>query len=433
MEINSVRLDSANATVNAVINAQTLSDKVEKIAKDAAKTMAVDGFRKGKVPVKVIKSRYGQKLNEDAKNEAVREVFSKAVEELNIAQDSIIGEPNFTKFDEKDGNIEIEIKIATRPEINIDGYKDAIPEVKTIEVSDEKVQERLEELAVARAPMQDVTEDRAVVDGDNTIIDFEGSIDGVLFEGGASTDYALKIGSGSFIPGFEDQIIGMKKDEERVVKVAFPQNYGSKDLAGKDSEFKVTLKAIQEKAKAEINDELAKQMNPNDENATVESLKEDIKTQLVNEEKMKYYNEELKEVFSKNLVEKFTLDLPENIVEQEINVKLNQQIKNMSEEELNALKDDKEKIEAMREEAKPDAQDSVKMTFLIDEIAKLEEVEVNDNELMQVIYYEALMSGQNPQEALEYYKENNILPAIKMSMIEEKLLTKLFDEKAETK
>jgi trigger factor len=105
----------------------------------------------------------------------------------------------------------------------------------------------------------------------------------------------------------------------------------------------------------------------------------------------------------------------------------------MSEGELNELKENQDKVKAMQEELRPEASDSVKMTFIIDEIAKKEEVDVSDQELMQVIYYEALMSGQNPQETMEYYKQNNILPAIKMSMIEEKLMTKLFDEKAEAK
>jgi trigger factor len=433
MEIKSVKNDSANSTVNAVIDANDLSSRIEKIAKDAAKTMSIDGFRKGKVPVKIIKSRYADKLNEDAKNEAVREVFTKAIAELNIAQDAIIGEPNFTKFEDKDGGLDIEMTIATRPEINIDGYKDAVPEVKAMEVSDEEVQKRLEEMASSQAPMVDVEEDRAVVDGDTTIMDFEGSVDGVLFEGGAATDYTLKIGSGSFIPGFEDQMIGIKKGEEKTITVTFPENYGSADLAGKEAQFKVKVNTIQEQGEAKIDDELAKKMNPNDENATVETLKEDIKSQLVNESKMKYYNEELKEVFSKNLVEKFTLDLPNNIVEQEINVKLNQKVREMSEDELNELKENQDKVKAMQEELRPEASDSVKMTFIIDEIAKKEEVDVSDQELMQVIYYEALMSGQNPQETMEYYKQNNILPAIKMSMIEEKLMTKLFDEKAEAK
>jgi trigger factor len=432
MEIKPLKNDTANATVTATITATDISDRLDKIAKDAAKTMNIDGFRKGKVPVKVIKSRFGQKLNDDAKNEAVREVFTTAIAELKIEQNNIIGEPGFAKFDEKeDGSIELEMLIATRPEINVDGYKDAIPDVKAIEIEEDAVETRLNELAQAQAPFKDVEENRAVVDGDQTVIDFEGSVDGVVFEGGTATDYSLKIGSGSFIPGFEDQVIGMKKDEEKVIKVTFPKEYGSSDLAGKDAEFKVKVKSIQEKGEVTIDDELAKKMNPNDENATLESVKEDIKQQLINEKKGTYYNQELKEVFSQNLVKKFTIDLPKNIVEQEINVKLNAKVKEMSEDELNALKEDEEKIKTMQEEVRPEAEDSVKMTFIIDEISKKESIEVSDQELMQVIYYEALMSGQNPEDTLKYYKENNVLPAIKMSMIEEKLITKLFDEKVE--
>jgi trigger factor len=433
MEIKPVKNDTANSTVTATITAEDISSRLDQIAKDAAKTMNIDGFRKGKVPVKLIKQRYGSKLNEDAKNEAIREVFTTAISQLEIAQDTIIGEPSFTKFDEKDGNIEIEMSIATRPEVNIDGYKDAIPEVKTMEVEDKDIDERLDELANAQAPLKDVEEDRAVVDGDLTVINFEGSVDGEVFEGGTAENYSLTIGSGSFIPGFEDQIIGMKKGEEKTIDVTFPEEYGNAQLAGKASQFKVKLNTIQEKEKVEITDELAKKMNPNDENATVESIKEEIKQQLINEKKGKYYNEELKSVFSENLIAKFEVDLPNNIIEQEINVKLNQKVRELSEDELNELKDNEDKVKAMQDELRPEACDSVKMTFIIDEIAKAESIDVTDQELMQVIYYEALMSGQNPEETLTYYKENNILPAIKMSMIEEKLMTKLFDEKAESK
>jgi trigger factor len=433
MEIKPVKNDTANSTVTATITAEDISSRLDQIAKDAAKTMNIDGFRKGKVPVKLIKQRYGSKLNEDAKNEAIREVFTTAISQLEIAQDTIIGEPSFTKFDEKDGNIEIEMSIATRPEVNIDGYKDAIPEVKTMEVEDKDIDERLDELANAQAPLKDVEEDRAVVDGDLTVINFEGSVDGEVFEGGTAENYSLTIGSGSFIPGFEDQIIGMKKGEEKTIDVTFPEEYGNTELAGKASQFKVKLNTIQEKEKVEITDELAKKMNPNDENATVESIKEEIKQQLINEKKGKYYNEELKSVFSENLIAKFEVDLPNNIIEQEINVKLNQKVRELSEDELNELKDNEDKVKAMQDELRPEACDSVKMTFIIDEIAKAESIDVSDQELMQVIYYEALMSGQNPEETLTYYKENNILPAIKMSMIEEKLMTKLFDEKAESK
>jgi trigger factor len=433
MEIKPVKNDTANSTVTATITAEDISSRLDQIAKDAAKTMNIDGFRKGKVPVKLIKQRYGSKLNEDAKNEAIREVFTTAISQLEIAQDTIIGEPSFTKFDEKDGNIEIEMSIATRPEVNIDGYKDAIPEVKTMEVEDKDIDERLDELANAQAPLKDVEEDRAVVDGDLTVINFEGSVDGEVFEGGTAENYSLTIGSGSFIPGFEDQIIGMKKGEEKTIDVTFPEEYGNAELAGKASQFKVKLNSIQEKEKVEITDELAKKMNPNDENATVESIKEEIKQQLINEKKGKYYNEELKSVFSENLIAKFEVDLPNNIIEQEINVKLNQKVRELSEDELNELKDNEDKVKSMQDELRPEACDSVKMTFIIDEIAKAESIDVTDQELMQVIYYEALMSGQNPEETLTYYKENNILPAIKMSMIEEKLMTKLFDEKAESK
>jgi trigger factor len=264
-----------------------------------------------------------------------------------------------------------------------------------------------------------------VRDGDMTLIDFEGFVDGVAFDGGKAEKFNLKIGSGQFIPGFEEQIIGMKYEEEKTVTVTFPAEYQSADLAGKEAEFKVTLHEIQEQVPAELNDELAKKLLQGEENATLEMLTERVKKQIESAEISKIYNEDLKPKLVEALVEKFDFALPNNIVEQEIDAKINAKAREMSEEELNSFKENPEKVEALREEVRADAVASVKATFIVDALAKKEEVTVNDQEVSQAIYYEAMMSGQDPQEVIKYYQENNLLPAVKMGMIEDKLFGKM--------
>ncbi|RXK08756.1 trigger factor, partial [Halarcobacter bivalviorum] len=155
-----------------------------------------------------------------------------------------------------------------------------------------------------------------VKDGDFAVIDFEGFVDGVAFEGGKAEKYPLQVGTGSFIPGFEDQVIGMKYEEEKDVVVTFPKEYQAKDLAGKEAVFKVKLHEIQERKAGEITDEFAKQMLPNEKDATVDTLRDRIKEQMVAGEKATYYREDLKPKFIENLVKNINFALPKTVVEQ---------------------------------------------------------------------------------------------------------------------
>ncbi|NLN13729.1 MAG: trigger factor, partial [Arcobacter skirrowii] len=169
---------------------------------------------------------------------------------------------------------------------------------------------------------------------------------------------------------------------------------------------------------------------PNVKDATVDTLRDRIKEQMVAGEKATYYREDLKPKFIENLVKNINFALPKTVVEQEINFALNNKIRSFTEEQINELKEDASKIEKIREELKEDAVNSVKATFIVDALAKAEKVEVNDQEVTQILYFEALQMGQNPQELIKQYQQAGYLPAIKMSMIEEKVLAKLFDEKA---
>ncbi|AXX95704.1 MULTISPECIES: trigger factor [Arcobacter] len=430
MEFNANRVDEANAVITATVAKEMIEANLDKVAKQASKTMNIQGFRKGKVPVAVVKQRFAEKLKEDAEADAVRKVLKDGLKLLNIKNEDLIGEPTVTKFDKKeDGSIEIELSVACKPNIDLGDYKSLIPEVKDIDVDIKEIDARLTEIASSSAPLEKIARKRAVKDGDFALIDFEGFVDGVAFEGGKAEKYPLQIGSGSFIPGFEEQIIGMKYDEQKDITVTFPESYQAKNLAGKEAVFKVTLHEIQEKVAPELNDEFAQKMLPGQENVTIDTLRDRVKEQMKAEEKSKYYREELKPAYLETLVERIEFALPNSVVDQEINFALNNKIRTMSEEEINALKEDASKVEEIRNELKQDAVNSVKATFIIDALAKAENVQVNDQEVMQVLYYEAMQMGQNPQEVVKQYQEAGYLPAIKMSMIEEKVISKLLDEK----
>ncbi len=429
MDIKVNKIDSANAEINAAITRDTINANLEKIAKELSKTANVPGFRKGKVPVSAVKKQYGERLEQDAEAEALRELLNKGLEMMEIANDALIGEPQIAKFDKTDDLIDVMVKVAMRPTIELGDYAALVDAFDKPAVSDEEVMKRIEDLAKAQAPFIDVEEDRALVDGDTAVIDFEGFIDGEAFDGGKAEDFSLRLGSGQFIPGFEDQVIGMKKGEEKTIDVTFPENYGSDKLAGKPAQFKVAVKNIQTKGDVAIDDELAKKMLPGEEEANLEMLKEKVKEQIESEELSKLYNEELKPKLLDKFVSSFNFDLPAFVVEQEMDNALNKKAREMSEDELNEIKDDADKIKELRETFREDAAASVKATFIIDALGKAESVEVPEQEVMQTIYFEAMQMGQDPAQAYEHYKNAGYLPAIQMAMVEDKILSKLLNDK----
>jgi trigger factor len=429
MEIKSNKINGANAEIEAIILMDEVKANVEKIAKQLTKTASVQGFRKGKVPVAVVKKQYGQKLVEDAEAEALRSVLSKGLNELSIANESLIGEPSITKFDKTDEKIEVTVKIAMRPQIDMGDYASMVAEFEKPVITDEAIDAKIIEIAQAQAELVDIKRNRKMKEGDTAVIDFEGFVDGVAFAGGKAENFPLLLGSGQFIPGFEDQLIGVKRDEEVTIKVTFPESYGSKDLAGKDAEFKVKVNQIKVKEDVEINEELAAKMLPGQEDQSLESLRTQVKALLENQELTKLYNETLKSELLETLVTKTSFDLPEFVVEQEIDMALNKSAASMSEDEIKELRENADKLKTLRETFREDAERSVKATFIIDTLAMAENIRVEENEVMQTIYYEAIQTGQDPQKAYEQYKNAGYLPAIQMSMVEDRVLSTILNSR----
>lgn len=429
MQITTNKIDSANAKINAAITRNTIDSNIEKIAKQLSNDVKIPGFRKGKVPVSAVKKQYGDRLVQDAEAQALRELLDEGLKAMEIAADALIGEPQISKFERNDNGIDVEVTIATRPAIELGDYVALVPDFTKPAISDEAIMQRIEELANAQAPYVNVEEDRALVSGDTALIDFEGFVDGEAFEGGKAEGFSLRLGSGQFIPGFEDQVIGMKKDEEKTIDVTFPENYGGAKLAGKPAQFKIKVQAIQMKEPVTIDDELAKKMLPGSEDATLDMLKEKVKEQLESEEMSKLYNEELKPAIMEKFVTSFTFDLPTFIVEQEIDMALNKKAREMAAEELEALRNDEAKIKELRETFREDASRAVKATFIVDALAKAENINVSEQELMQTIYFEAMQMGQDPAGVYKQYQESGYLPAIQMAMVEDRVLSKLLNDK----
>lgn len=429
MNIEAKKVNSANAIVKSMIETDVITKEENTILKSLAKDAKVDGFRKGKVPPSVLKAKYADKVRRDAEQSAISLLFTESLKELKLEQKDVIGEPQFIKFDRKDNGIEVEFKFSLRPTVNLDGYEDCIPKFSTPTVTKAEISQRLSELLKASAPLIDLEEKRAVKSGDFAIIDFEGFLNNVPFDGGKASAHTLEIGSNSFIPGFEDGIIGMKKDKEKDIIVTFPSEYGNEELSGKEVLFKVKVINIKVKdIPKEPTLEMLKGFIQNEENPTPQMLDDKIKEQIKNEKQSKLYNDDLKPKFVEDIIKKLNFDLPETVVEQEMDALFRNIFRNISDEDMETFKNDPKKVEEKRETYREEAEKSVKLTFIVDELAKINNIVVNDQEVMQMIYFEAMQYGQDPKKHLEYYKKQGVIPALKMGMIEDRLFATLFNK-----
>ncbi len=434
MDFKSTNTDEANICIDSTILKANIDKKLDNLAKMAGKTMDIQGFRKGKVPANIVKKMHGKKLEEDATNDCIRELYDTVIKEQNIDKAKLTSEPTIPKFDRQDnGDIKIQLNIHLKPTIDVGNYREYIPQINPIKVAKKDIDDRLDNLANSKATPTDIATKRAVRNGDFVLIDFEGFKEDKAFDGGKADSYSLEIGSGSFIPGFEEQVIGMVYDETKDIKVTFPAQYQAKDLAGADVVFKVKLLKIQEKKKQKLDDEFAKYILSGDAEATMAKLTDDIKEQIISENKNRYFMDEIKPKFMENLVANYSFAVPSNIVDQEINQLINKKLGAMSEEEITQLQKDEKFVEKLRDEFKQEATDSVAVTFLISEIADREKIIVTDEQVNQTIYYEAIMSGQDGKDLIKQYEKKGYMPAVKISMIEQQLFVKLFNEKLDSK
>lgn len=434
MEIKTKALDSVNTLASTTISADAIKSSVEKLAKKAAKTMKVDGFRQGHVPVAVVLKRYEKELTNDAEQDVLRDVVEETIKKAGKKNDDLIGEPIVSKFDRKDDKIDVELTVSFKPSVDVSGYESLIPEFSNPRVLKKDIDEKKTELLKMIAPLEKVDSKRGLKVGDFAKFDFEGFVDGVAFEGGKAENYVLEIGSNQFIPGFEDGMVGIKAGGEKDIEVKFPENYGAAHLAGKDAVFKVKLHEIQErKIPEKLDEEMLKTILPNEEKPTEELLEERIKEQIRQEKIYKLINEELKPKFAEAAVEKFKFDVPKNIVEQEIDMQFRNAWSSFTPDDMKKFREDKDALAKKRDEYRKDAENSVRLTFIIDELARVRGVKVSDQEVVQAIYFEAYRSGQDPKAHLEMYRNQGMLPAIKMSMIEEKLFSELFNKEKDEK
>lgn len=366
-----------------------------------------------------------ERVQQDAAGQAFKEFIDAGVKEAGINVDTLLGQPSLKRYEQKDDAIYFEVEIATSPMIDISvEYTDIIPAFTKPTAAPEAVEAKLEEFAQQQAPFISIETPRALVEGDVAVIDFKGYIDGALFEGGSAERFNLKIGSNQFIPGFEEQLVGMEYNEEREITVKFPDDYAAPDLAGKESKFEVKLHEIQEQQAETPDDAFAKKILA-DENATLENLKEKLADQITSEEVSKIYMRDLKPQIIEGLLAKFEFTLPNNIVEQEIDAKVSEKSRGFNEEQHKIYAEDKGKFMELRESVRDEARASIKKSLIVEALAKKEGVDVHMQEVHAALGYQAMMTGQDAQELVKYYEENNLMESAKLGLTEDKLFGQL--------
>lgn len=380
------------------IEAEKFEDAMKKVYAKTAKYFTIPGFRKGKAPMAIVERTYGSSIfYEDTFNELVPDIYDEAIKENKI---EAVSRPQIDISQmEKGKDLKFTAIVQIKPEVKLGKYKGI--ELKKIEytVSDKDVEHELGHMAEHNARLVTV-DDRPVEKGDITIIDFAGSINGVAFEGGTATNQELEIGSNKFIPGFEDQIIGMKVNEEKDINVTFPEDYFSKDLAGKEATFKVTLHEIKKKELPKIDDDFAKDVSEFD---TLADLKADIKSKMEkeNEERAKYESEEAAiEAVCKDV----EVDIPSGMIETEIDNMVKDIENKLSYQGLTLdqyLKLTNKTMENLRKEFDEQANKAVKSRLVLEAIIKAEDIKPDDKEVEEKVKEMAKNYGRPEDELLK--------------------------------
>ena len=404
------KTENANEVkLEITIEAAKFDEGMKKVYAENAKYITIPGFRKGKAPMNIVEKYYGKEIfYEDTFNKIVPEEYEAALKENNI---DAVSRPQIDVVQMGKGqDLIFTAVVQTKPEVELGKYKGI--QIKKIEynVTDEDVAKELEAMQERNSRLVSV-EDGAVENGNITVIDFEGFVDGVAFEGGKAENHELEIGSNTFIPGFEEQIIGMKVNEEKDINVKFPEEYFSNNLAGKDAIFKIKLHEIKRKELPVLDDEFAKDTSEFD---TLEELKKSIKEKKEEQNKQKTKYETESEAI-KAVCENATIDIPSGMVELEIDNMLKDIETRLSyqglslEQYLNMVN----KTESdLRKEYEDQAKQSITSRLVLEAIIKAEKLEASEEEINAKISEMAKNYGKDENEVKDnenlrkYIKEN---------------------------
>ena len=421
MSLQVEKLEKNMAKLTIEVSAQELEAAIQSAYQKNKSRISVPGFRKGKVPRQMIEKMYGKEIfYEDAANALIPGAYDKAMEEC---EESIVSSPKIEVVQIEAGKPFIfTAEVALKPEVKLGKYKGVKVDKEVITVTEEEVAAEIEKERENNARTIEV-EGRAVEDGDIATIDFEGFVDGVAFEGGKGENYPLTIGSGSFIPGFEEQLIGKNKDEEVDVNVTFPEDYHAEELKGKEALFKVTVKEVKTKELPEVDDEFAAEVS---EFETLAEYKEDIRKKLT-EKKEKEARNAKEEAVITAIIEDSAMEIPDAMLETQ-----QRQIVDEFTQRLKMPGISLEKYfqftgldaEKMLEQAKPQADRRIKSRLVLEAIVAAEKITVSDEDYEKEIERMAEVYNMEKDKVREMLGENE---TAKKQFMDDLAITKAAD------
>ena len=420
MQVTETLNDGLKRGYNITVTAAELDAKVNEKLAEAAPEIEMKGFRKGKVPMALLKKQFGQRLLGEAMQETVDGAMNKHFEDSGD-RPAMQPKVEMTNEDWKEGDdIEVAMSYEALPEIPETDLSKIKLEKMVVKADDKAIEEALGNLAQNAQNFEDRKKGSKAKDGDQVVIDFVGKVDDVAFQGGSAEDFPLVLGSGQFIPGFEDQLVGVKAGEEKAVEVTFPEAYGNAELAGKAAVFDVTVKAVKEPKPAPIDDELAKKFGAED----LETLKGQIAERLEAE-----YAGAARAVMKRALLDALdkavSFDLPPSLVEAEANQIAHQL---WHEENPDVHGHDHDKIEPTEEHTKL-AERRVRLGLLLADIGQKAEVEVSDAEMTQAVMNQARQYPGQERQFFEFVQQNaQMRQQIQAPIFEDKVVDHIFEQ-----
>ena len=429
MKVTAEKIDNQQVVLEIEVEAAEVEKATEKAYKRIANKVNIPGFRKGKAPKKIVEQHVGkQAILDEAFDIVAPKAFNDALDEQKIDP---VTRPQIEVVTLEEGkNLVFKATVTPKPEVALGEYKGLKVEKEAVEVKDEEVDKQVEQMRDRQGKMVDAPEGAEVKSGDFTTLDFKGFVDGEAFDGGEGKDYPLQIGSNSFIPGFEDQLIGAKIGEQRDVNVKFPEEYHSKELAGKDAKFECTIRSIKSKELPALDDEFAKSASTFQ---TLDELKADIREKLTKNAEQKAENDR-KSAAIQQATDNITVDIPAVMIDnrvtamiQEMAMRLEQQGMKLEQYLQYAGTD----IAKIREDYRETAEKNVKTDLMLEAVAKAEEIKVEAADLDAEIGAMAAAYGATPAQVQKIIKEQGRIGDLAATVLRKKTAQFVVDNIAE--
>lgn len=427
MSLQVEKMEKNMAKLTIEVSAEDLDKAMQNAYQKAKGKIAIPGFRKGKAPRKMIEQMYGKGIFlEDAANALIPEHYSKALEECEL---EIVSQPEIDVVQAEPGKAFIfTAEVAVKPEVTLGDYKGLEVPKSEVEVTDEDVDAEIKKEQEKNSRTVTV-EDRGAENGDITTIDFEGFVDGVAFEGGKGTDYPLTLGSGSFIPGFEDQLVGAKAGDHVEVNVTFPEEYQAAELAGKAAVFQCDVKKVEAKELPELDDDFAQDVSEFD---TLAEYKEDVKKNLT-EKKEKEARAAKENAAVDKAIENAQMEIPDAMVDTQVRQMINDFASRMQSQGLTMeqyFQFTGMTVEKMQEEMKPQALKRIQTRLVLEKIVAVENIQPTEEEVNEEISKMAEMYKMEADKLKELLGDRE-LEQMKKDMAVQKAVTLVADEAKE--